>query len=731
MKTICAMFAVLLFSGFLYAQAPSAAQLRRPGGAKALGKNQQNSALNRSAAEPSTLSSCLDIRREINSQLLSGKRNLVQWASELVDKEPQDPKAAVIKIHLMLRAGLDSQAAKTVAKLKSLCQSKDNHVLQSVIRDIYYHSAEMYHSSKTHQGWKTALAVVESFPEYINDWGIANSLTKYLQKDGWDDDQLDQWLKKIVRRATKNAPPSEFWRSRYYEDQPDVFWIKVRAQHLKKLGKEASLIAALEEEAREDPTNSKKMLDYLNVRHLIYPPNDQNKTDLSWIADVFRPKDSSAAFLVARQLKRSFQWKPAAKLYQLALDIPFDKLPVDITQTQAYQTSDQQQYNYLIAIREELAECLVKLKQPQKAQAMLNEAVKLRKKRKGGRLSLNLHVTGEVHAASGSSEVEKQILKEEKNSKDDPKYWLKRANYYKISKRVKEAEQAYRKGLEIAKPAPRPRGKAMMNPRARLIGGFVNFLMQNQRKDDAFKLLHDEIKTASADSWSAEVAAFLLVSQRNYSFRDYLLPDEPTLLQWLEKRPVWHYQETCVLNYFAEMAQQAQDLEKEKLRSKVLQRIEKMVKDAHPSRAICLGELLLSSRRGNPDPEKAIPYLQYALKHKDSDKNLRQQAASKLFTAYTKSGDIKRASKMFNESSSEFNLSSCDPLNHLALLAAKQGDKEMAMENWRRSANCSLNNKMHHDLTSKLRRLGLGDQIDAYYREVKEKLPEFTCPSFD
>lgn len=272
-----------------------------------------------------------------------------------------------------------------------------------------------------------------------------------------------------------------------------------------------------------------------------------------------------------------------------------------------------------------------------------------------------------------------------------------------------------------------------MTPRASLISCYTYFLEQNKRKEDAFTLLTKELQTAPAESWSSEVVAHFMTSR---SFRDHLDPNEPLLWQWIAKRTDWmphgsRFDIITVLNCLAEITKETSNVPMfnntpQETRSErgqqFLERVEKMAKNADPTRALYCGELLMSSRLGPPDPKRAIPWLLRAIEHKDTNVYLRKNAVQKLFEAYVATDDTKKAEKMLLEPIQKVHIENRVRFGQLALLAAKQGDQKTAIRNWRRAANCSLCDTNHHALTAKLRDLGLGDQIDAYYREVEEKL---------
>ena len=741
MKLIFASLTILLLPSFLYAQGPD--------------------------KEPPSLIPKSQFYYHTYTSLRDGDRDLVQWAVELADKEPEDIHSALVKIDIMLRMGLDKRAAKTVVRLRSLCpelnqdattkalQSSTDGLIHGMVGNIYAKS------------WETALAVADNFPEWINDLPIEDTLLKDFRQKGWNDDRIDRWLAAKVQYVSKhpwpygprphnprwgisrpNGPARDFrfLGENYFitvrKDRPKLFWLKLRLRHLKSLGREAEVLAPLEKDVKTHPSDAQKMLDYLNLLSAIYEKSKEPSPDLAWVAKTFQPRNSTTAFFVAEWLMRLKQWTPAEKLLQYAIDTPLQES--EMFQPKRLVTPGMAPHYYSYHLKRCLSTCQANLHKPQPSTKVPSKP-------------------------APSKETEKQILAREKAGGKYAQYWESRSRFYLDRKRFGKAEESYRKGLELL-PREREVGKPSGYPRSSLFSSYVRFLEEQKRFEDVFDLLHKELQAKPAYSDSVAVAAFHIVGP---AYREYLSPTDPVLWDWLASVSVSCYEEERVLDALVARAKESAE-KRQKLNTtqanlppikpskpgsvppeihQLLQQFEKRAQTAHPSFVLYYVRLLLliPDRLGiPPDPDRAIHWLRYTLKRTDLQGYIRGGMVMRLFDAYVQAGDYRNAKEMLDEVLDPKKKSLRDHyglfiesqgkrchlgdiefrkwLSQLAVLAAKQGDRKAAMQYWRQMANWSFSDEPYYDLTRRLRNLGLKDQIDAYYREVQKKLPEFVIP---
>jgi hypothetical protein len=193
-----------------------------------------------------------------------------------------------------------------------------------------------------------------------------------------------------------------------------------------------------------------------------------------------------------------------------------------------------------VRIREELAKCLLRLGETGRSQQVMVEAADMRKIHL---LPANPYLAGTVQQASGERVIEGRIREEEAANKDDPEYWLKRADYYRGRSEAAAEEDALRRGLVLCPPAPQPQGKAPLQMRARILHNLTRLLIRDKRPEVAVGLLLAELKEAPVDAASSESAARLL----GFDLPNHIDPNEPILWNWLARRGKWEHAEERLL----------------------------------------------------------------------------------------------------------------------------------------------------------------------------------------
>ena len=316
-----------------------------------------------------------------------------------------------------------------------------------------------------------------------------------------------------------------------------------------------------------------------------------------------------------------------------------------------------------------------------------------------------------------------------------PEYWAKRARFLAKSYRTEEAEAAFKKGLELAPPAPPMdewRGKHQIDVRSDLLGEYVRFLKSQKRDWDAFCLLRKEIATMPMRSESTLDAAKGLAWE---GFKDTIWADDPVLWRWLENRPVWTELEKQLLVC---MLRQARD------RDAFLDTAEKLAKHNDASRSL----IVAKTEVGAGLIKRGIPLLQ-ALRDRGPYSILHEAATCALLEACLKSGDRPLIQSVFPERLhlSADRLQTCltygdwwvinylfpDILNQpsywsqkLALIAAKGGAKSDAFLIW---SHCAKADPSNLDALPGLVKSGLRDELIAFYTDLQKEMPSSAIPA--
>jgi len=650
------------------------------------------------------------IDKEVGAQLLSGKKNLIDWAKELAASEPKTPYDAVLKLNVCMRAALDDDACAAVRSLWSMGpELADNSLLIGS-----YHKA-----TDDYAAWDVARVIVETFAPRVHGFSLENRLFKHYRAKGnkqrWSDEEFIAWFDariESVRRydleqqakVDPMAKPPRFdpWRVGSID-----YWRRLRLQELAKMGRAGTELKQLEDSVRAHPADAGKAMEYLVVLNdLGNEHRHVGPEGLNWMADICRPARATDLQRIAMLLVDLEQYKPAETFFRRAIDteITDGELEDLGMMCQAFLPEKTHRLLFQIGVREDLAKCLLKMGQPDLSQQVMIEAADMRLKHK---LPLNPYLSGMVQNASSARVIEGRIREKEQEDKNDPNYWRQRAEYYRGRGEAGEEESALRRGLALCEPAPQAQGKASMQMRYFLLNSLVHLLASKQRAAESVRLLLKEMNEVPIDSASSEGAARLL---ENY-LPMHLDADEPILWKWLAKREKWDNPEERLLWRIIES-------KSPETRDPYYARIEKLAlsKGADASRAATLGWIL--NRMGQA--ARSTAPLKHALKHAQDDE-LKQIVAFTLFETHLDLKDWRAAESIFDLAEKQLTPSEAPEwLGRIALLAAEKGSAKNAMRIFRRVANCNLRETR---LVGDLSKLGLRDELRDFYAEVQRRLP--------
>lgn len=650
------------------------------------------------------------IDSEVGGCLIGGEKNLPDWAGELAAGEATTSREAGVKLSVCMRAALDDEACAAVRTLWQLGPEKvGNHLLT----DSYYKATDDY------QAWDVARTIVETFAPTIYEIPLDGRLFKHYRAEGsaqrWTDEEFIAWLDARVEsvrrydrereaRAEGNTrqPALQHWRAK-----PISFWRRTRLRQLAGMGRAGAELKRMAGAVRDHPADVGLTIEYLTALADLRRHEDRiAEGELDWMPGVCRPTRATELRQIASLLVDLEQFKPAETFYHKAIDtkITDEEISSLAMMCQAVLPGQTHRLLFQVRVREELAKCLLKLDEPDRSQKIMVEAADLREKHQ---LPPNPYLSGMVQGASGARVIEGRIRRQEETNKDDPEYWRKRADYYRGRGEVGEQEAALRRGLALCPPAPQPRGKAPTQMRQWLLRSLARLLVQEERTAEAVALLLKELDEVPADSASSQGAARLLA----YDLPKHLEADEPILWEWLAKRAKWDNPgERLIWRMLESVPRGARD--------KYFTRAEELAmrEGADATRAATLGWVL--NRMG--EAERSIVLLKHVLATATDD-DLRERAAFTLFESHLDRRDWRAAESMFGMAEKRLTPSE-DPkwLGRIALIAAQQGAPEDAMRIFGRVCNCNLRNPR---LVGDLSKLGLGDELRAYYAELRRRLP--------
>ena len=708
------------------------------------------------------------LQQEIEKELCFEKRSLVDWAAELLKKEPKTFREALVKIDILLRANLNDEAAKTAGQITKLLPDSKDSQKSSKAKESIKRLAQA--CSQSYRAPEVSMTIVEMFPDQMdsNMRGTLSQIVYLLREKGWEEEKIDKWIVQLQKKATKDRnlmtdiPPyyvtnhyqmSNRWQIRH-DERPGTLWIAIRLENRRDPASKAEFLEQLEEEAKKNPTDILKIADCIWTWRQIPGHLRSSLSDLDWIAETAKPKTSFEAGYLGKMLAEAQQWDTARKMLQKSMDLqekPSNEKTKRPPQMRLYMRTGSDE-SFKSQIQRLIKQCDAQLGTSSNSQGPVRIPLSQNQLTSSSTACSTalppMPTPPEAPVAPKLTEKQKQrqnaemkLIEQEDSSKNDPRYWLRRGNFYvevpyaeMTENEVQNAEKAFQKGLELTgSKASDTNPRQPSELRRQLLRSYTNLLRNANRHEKAIELLLEELRNAKDSS----IASMLTQHLQQYpEALANLKPDEPIIWDWLAKRKTWEYQEQALLDIMARRAKEYVDEvlpftpenEAPEVIYEFVKRIEKMTKEGDPSRMeYCTKVLMGHSSLGiNPNPERLIPLLKEKFESKDISENHRMSFARNLFQAYINSGYCKEAETLLKEP--KYHLCDRYAFQQIARAAAKKGDKEIAMLNWRRSANYALADSSQISLNQTFRQYGLKDEIDKYYEEIRKKLPTFEAP---
>lgn len=620
--------------------------------------------------------------RKAATLLVRDRRDIADLIAELTASKPKDPHEAMLKLNVLMRAGINEAAAEAVRDLAELSPKLDNYQ----ISNIYYRACDDY------EAWPLAQRVVEVFADVVQDISLENRLLKHWLESGRSLDEIDAWLAEMP--SGRNG-----------------FWIKQRLRFNDAHGRGEKLVSQMAQAVRENPQDIERVLVFLDALILARQWQSQDR-DLSWLPDEIKPNLATQTQQIASRLQTLEQWDLAANFFTRAIETPLTEREVwDYgSHFQLAMSPHMLRAVFAVNTREALAQCLMKIDKNAEAQKLMVEAADIREENK---LGMNAFLAGEVQGASGARVIEGRIKEQEKLSEDDPEYWRKRAEYYRGRSEPDNEEEALLKALSLTKPLPPPERtfKGYADLRSWILNDYAHFLDRMKRVSEAVALIRKELADAPAESESSKRAARLLA----FDFQKHISVDDDLLWNWLSQRPKWEHTEQRLLWRMLEQADSAKLADH-------FSHAENLIQDKDPTRALSLGWIMNRME----DPKRSIPLLEYALETADNE-SLKEQAAMTLFESYLDIRDWSRAEKIFPEARKRLSVpEETNWYTRIAVAAAESGEKAEAMRIWRVAANANPARPLH---LTRLANHGLKDELKAFYRNLAKNLPESEAPA--
>ena len=545
------------------------------------------------------------------------------------------------------------------------------------------------------------------------DAAVAENLLRLWERDG-DAKELDPWL---AARASANDE-----------------WFQRRIYWRTKLGTVNELLDELAANVRANPKDLERAFHYLKANTLAGRPQN-----VEWLAAIFEAwlAEPSATELGAYEFyelgARLHPELPqvAAKLLERSLRLHFTPRDMQLIRERVivrFQISPSVK-NWEKQLRfwtkQQLAEAYRATNQPQAAQPLVEELVRL--KEDDDILTGDVHqLAGAVQSQSGMRVVEAKILRDEATNQESAAYWMERARYYTGRKEYDTVMETYRQAL--ASVLLKPNDEVSVQKRLSLLKEFTIFAASIFGSDEGNRDAHraqmkqvlqrEFAATPPETSYAFGVARIITDSEFDLDdLRDSLLVKERELLpRMLAARVEWAGEEGALIETIV-----CRETLTPEQKAFYWTRLEGLTKSGAASRSFYLADALLSCN----EPRRAVPLFAGFIKlirerRAKRDAFWEDQAVSSLFNAYLGAGDWQAAEKLLFGREDLTARQLIYDLARVAQAAVQVGAVDDAVRLWKMKANLD---RRHLDGLAGLAATKAREPLRLMYERMKKKDP--------
>ena len=271
--------------------------------------------------------------KELTVQLSSGQKDIFELVRSVRAQQPASAEQAMLKVMVLLRAGLWKDAVAAVDELQRLAPKLENGQISA----IFYAAGDQFGASDVAQ------RVAEVFADTVSDLPLDGLLLRHFTEAGWSVEAIDEWL--AARPPGRNG-----------------FWTRERLRFAARHGRAEVLLGQLSAIVRAHPDDAAKAITFLDA--VLFARGELKKLpELSWLAQTCQPKRAKDAQALARRLHELREPQAAASFYRTALAIPLTDAEQREMQSmiQAVMAGPTIAANFLVQCKEGLSACLLEL----------------------------------------------------------------------------------------------------------------------------------------------------------------------------------------------------------------------------------------------------------------------------------------------------------------------------------------------------------------------------------
>jgi tetratricopeptide (TPR) repeat protein len=318
-------------------------------------------------------------------------------------------------------------------------------------------------------------------------------------------------------------------------------------------------------------------------------------------------------------------------------------------------------------------------------------------------------LAGRVQGLSGARVVEGRLRTAEDPEGDTPAYWRARALYFVGRREAAEADEAFRRALDLAKAANAEGAGGTEPDRSTVADDWVRWLLNSERRDEAFRVARRELEAAATGSAAARAMAHWLL----FPGAPPVASDDPLLWRLLLAHDDWRFGDDreMLRRLITEPGGGAGD----RLRPEGFERALAASRDAPVGRLLVVAGIAVSCG----ELERALPLLEDVVRRSEDRLGHpdRTNAERELFHAYGLAGRWRSMEPLVTPAWLE---EGPQPLAEAARVAAEAGAHADAIRLWARAINLDRGDTTGLDA---LVRAGLAADLVHFYERLGEADP--------
>lgn len=593
------------------------------------------------------------INRKLTEKQKEPGTGIVFLASEALKHKPENADEAIWNFVVFTKAGMNAETEAAATDIKRFTSGKDaESFISSAVSERYDGKALKPAST---------LVLLTIFEKDVTDQGLVERFLDDFVRDGKSVDEMNLWLSERV--ACGNP-----------------IWISVRNKFALKHGGAAAVLASIEREIRNNPSEVQPVIDYLEAKQIIDRIRYSNKSDslpvpeTAWLKTVVTPS-ATGLQRIGEAMRYTRDRDSAVYFLKKALVTPLSDSEKEKTDEKTFRKS----------VMKSMAGCLDGKENKEIFAAWTMKAGGIPKPRRSSNFS------------SG----------EKPSDPDDMAAWLKYArdseseSYFDDDKAEARINDAVRAALQYAR-TPANKDPKRDSDSAEIIQVQNNFYKRLNKHHKAHEALFDVLEKVDASDPTA-IRAIRCINLTPHGINH----SDQRLWAWLQSRPEWEFTEQNLLQtlIFSARGDRRRDL---------ILSTEAMTEKKDISCSFVLARVAFLMN----EPEIALRLLDKCLKSESPSVSRKNVAYEKL--------NIIAARPDWKESLRCFEIAgdSCsDKLKFLTLIAAaaaENGETDEALKLWKQASDIDISYTTGLDRIS---RTAAQDKFIGFYREIQKTIP--------